>query len=311
MLKIIKIIARRFFHFFGIRVSLIPKQERHEDIIKGKVGNFKIFMNADHAIVKNIAQHPSYCANLPRLTQTVIAKYRNMSLVDVGANIGDSVALIRTQVYCPIICIEGDLEYFSLLKKNLKQFKDVLALNDYLGEKDSLIDAETNKRDGTLRIQGTEPVIGNTDTLAIKTLDSIVQTHQQKFAHAKVLKIDTDGYDLKIIRGSVDFLRQNKPVLFFEYDRAFLDTLNDDGLSIFETLGKIGYQSILFYDNYGRFLISLDIEQIKKVEQLDAYISKREGSFPYYDLCIFHKDDENIARNLISTEMIINKKSYK
>lgn len=309
LIKTSKKIIHRALRLFGIQVSIIPRQVRHKDIILGKVGDFNLLMNADHSIVRTIALYPSYCANLPRLAQIVKEKYQDMSLIDVGANIGDGIALIRTKVHCPIVCIEGDRGYFELLQKNIEQFKDVSIFNEFLGEKESNVSVEIIKDAGTLRIQDTEYTAekASGDVLAITTLDSLARTQQQRFSSAKILKIDTDGYDLKIIRGAKEFIKKNKPVLFFEYDRVYLDEVNDDGLSIFNFFKEAGYHSILFYDNYGRFLVSTSIEQLAEIEQLDAYISGKKGHFQYYDLCVFHKEDTDIAQRLIEAEVSINR----
>lgn len=308
MKDIAKKMVQKFFNFFGVQISLIPKPKKHHKIITGKVGNYNILMNADHTIVKYRDQYPSYSVNLPRLAQYVIKKYPEMSIIDVGANIGDGVALVRTQVHCPIICIEGDPEYFALLKKNLHQFKETDAFNVFLGEKESRARIKTAKQGGTLQIKNPDQIsaTANGAVLEMTTIDSLAQAQQQKFSCAKILKIDTDGYDLKIIRGSIDLLKRNKPILFFEYDRSYLDALSDKGLSIFNSLKELGYQSALFYDNFGRFLISTNLEELKKITQLDAYISGRKGAFPYYDLCVFHKTDNDIADQLINAEIAIN-----
>lgn len=307
--KIIKNLIQRIFNFFGFQISYLPRPRRHDEIITGRVGDFDLLMNADHTIVEYRAQYPSYSANLPRLAQYVIKKYPEMSIIDAGANIGDSVALVRTQVYCPIICIEGDPEYFSLLEKNLQQFKEADAFNVFLGEKESHTRVETAKRGGTLQIQDSSQTSMeiNDTVLKITTIDSLAQKQQQKFSNIKILKIDTDGYDLKIIRGSIHLLKQSKPVLFFEYDRSYLDALNDKDLSIFNALKELGYDSALFYDNFGRFLISTSLDRLEEIAQLDAYISQKKGAFPYYDLCVFHKTDDDIARWLINAELAINK----
>ena len=45
------------------------------------------------------------------------------------------------------------------------------------------------------------------------------------------------------------------------------------------------------------------IEDTESIKQLYAYISKREGAFEYYDLCIFHKNDAGLLRDVINSEM--------
>ncbi len=62
---------------------------------------------------------------------------------------------------------------------------------------------------------------GKGNNVIFKKLESIVMEYPQ-FIHTKMVKIDTDGYDLIILRGGLKYLETSKPVLFFEYDPYFL-----------------------------------------------------------------------------------------
>ena len=49
------------------------------------------------------------------------------------------------------------------------------------------------------------------------------------------IKIDTDGFDFKVLRGANNTLKTYKPVIFFEWDKIHLQAQNEDFLSIFPT----------------------------------------------------------------------------
>ena len=94
--------------------------------------------------------------------------------------------------------------------------------------------------------------------------------------------------------------------MFFEYDREFLDKQNESGIDVIETLFSIGYKKILFYDNYGRFILSLTSENITSIRQLHDYIKGYKAPFEFYDICLFHESDDQLADSFISKENSIN-----
>lgn len=57
---------------------------------------------------------------------------RGICLIDVGANVGDSLAHFRRFSNAPVICIEPSPEFFAILEKNSQQFRDVTLINKLL-----------------------------------------------------------------------------------------------------------------------------------------------------------------------------------
>lgn len=296
-----KKIIKKTFLFFGIQISKTPVYKKicGNKFIKTKVGNFKIKLNATHNLPKILKKWPNYSSNLPRMASVTLKKYPDLSLIDIGANIGDTVALLRSKDYFPIICIEGDGDFFNLLNQNTQQFKEVFIFKYFLGDKSEAIDGIMEQKNGTAKI------IKSDNKIKLITLDKFLKNHPD-FQSAKILKIDTDGYDLKIINGGLNYIKQTKPILFFEYDEVYFSNVGDDGLSTLKNLEKIGYSKILFYDNYGRFLISSKLNNHEQIKQLHIYIKNKAGAFPYYDLCIFHTKDDDIAINFIKDEIKFN-----
>ena len=203
---------KSFLSIFGIRISSIPKKMSESDEpVFGQVGNFKMLLTKTHALPGHLKHFPLYSSNLPRLVLTVKEKYSNLILIDVGANIGDTVALTRSISSCPIVCIEGDDLYFNILKKNIAQFNEVVAYQYFLGETDKTISGKTERDVGTLKITPSTDPDPEKD-LQILTLDTFLSLHSN-YKTAKLLKIDTDGFDLMILRGGKNIFR--RPNLFY------------------------------------------------------------------------------------------------
>ncbi len=266
-----------------------------------QIGSFQMLINNDHALPYYLKFLPHYSKNFPRIAGHVNKKHSDLVILDIGANIGDTVALVRSEINCPIICIEGDSYFFSILKKNIEQFIQVIPFQIFLGDSSKTITGKTECNRGTLKITE-KNTVENSEKIEITTLDNFFFQHKD-INKAKLLKIDTDGYDLKIIRGGLKYINETKPIIFFEYDTTLLSEANDDGLSTLDLLDKIGYSSALFYDNYGRLILSTTLQNKEQVEQMHNYIKKGNGAFPYFDICLFHKIDTNLAEEVIRNEM--------
>lgn len=263
-----------------------------------KVGKFSLLANYEHPIEDYLTEHKYYSRNLPRIAKYLESKYSAYSIIDVGANIGDSIALFRSQDVNQVIhAVEGDPVYIALLTHNLSLFKNVEVYKTFLGEESKEENIIIDNLRGTANISTGSGVF----TKVLK-LDDLVSRH--KIEHVKLLKTDTDGFDFKILRGAFDVIKRDKPVLFFEYDAAYLKQQNDSGLKIFEDFIEMGYNKALYYDNYGKFLLSTEISNAQLLKQLYAYINRKaDCAFPYYDVCIFHQDDNELAEYCIEREM--------
>ena len=303
----IKNTVKKLFGKLGLQVSRTSKTSyNHNEIITSRIGDYNMLLNKRHALPNVLKKFPYYSTNLPRLASKVKEKYTDLLLIDVGANIGDTVALNRSKTHFPIVCIEGDDFYFSILKKNITQFKNVEAFHFFLGEKNNIITGRKEIDNGTLKI------VTNNDnensTISIITLDNFLQMNP-KFKSAKILKTDTDGFDLRIIRGGLDYIQKTKPVLFFEYDRTMLEGIQENGIDTLNLLENMGYETAMFYDNFGRFLLSTELANKQLISQLHYYIKDNVSSFPYYDIALFHQQDKDIANKFIEDEIAFFKKS--
>ena len=153
----------------------------------------------------------------------------NSVVVDVGANIGYytlQMALKTNKVYA----IEPDKECFEILKKNVKEnnLKNVVLINKAASdkkEKKFLVRDEKNQ--GNSKIQSTpnpsfnkEGDTNKRDLIMAETLDNIL-INEQKIS---LIKIDTQGFEPKVIEGARKIIKRDEPTLFLEYSPSeYLD----------------------------------------------------------------------------------------
>ncbi len=272
----------------------------YDPLINYPIKGHQIKLPLSHALPLVLQYYPDYANNLARLANCVYAKYPDLKIIDIGANIGDSVFIIRNKVSCPILCIEGDPIFFKILQTNTATCENVVITQAFIGEEDIHTNKELVIVSGTAHFTDSN----NTNT-EFRKLSSIL-TENPQFALAKLLKIDTDGFDLAIIRGSADFIQIAKPILFFEYDPFFLKNQQEDGVSIFPFLQNLGYHSIVIYDNFGRYLISLPLTETKQIADMHGYLLNRMGDY-YYDICAVQAADLKIIQQLREIELSLTK----
>lgn len=300
----IKSLIKRILASFGIGVNLIPMRPlfRQQALKTIKIGKFDLRLNRNHTLGFNIKHYPLYNQNLPRLVAFLEQTFPGLSVIDIGANVGDTTLFIKNKADVPVICIEGNEFYSGLLKENTKSFDNVTVIRAFLSDKAGVFNARFQFDKGTMSVyqktEGTE--------VAMVSLDDIINQHPALFSEVRVLKTDTDGYDMKIIRGAWNFLRTKSPVLFLEYDRVYLKAQGENGIDTLRQLADIGYYRIFFYDNYGRFITMLTMDCMAAIESLHEYIEGYHAPFAFYDLCIFHRRDDQVAMAFYKAEHEIN-----
>jgi FkbM family methyltransferase len=290
-----KELIRKIFNKAGYD---IVKTNLHSDSRAGKsvavqVGDFTVYMPGNNPHISTYKYRPNANNLLGILAAYVAPKYPDMSLIDIGANVGDTVAVVKTNIDIPVIGIEGDPVSFQYLERNTKQFKNITAIKEFLGEKRETMQVTLEKTGWNTTLIPTEK---KGQEVSLKTLDEVLTEYKVSENNIKVLKIDTEGFDTIILRGANDLLSKHKPVLFFEYNRANMDAIHEDGLSTLLSLEKYGYHSVIFFDNYGRYMITIPINQYDLIKQLHYYSEDEVSQVGYFDLCLFHEQDKDIAQ---------------
>jgi FkbM family methyltransferase len=273
---------------------------KRDPLIQRSFWGITLSMPFSHQLPNILRHFPNYAVNLGRLARYVMDKYPDLRVIDVGANIGDSVAVIRQHGEAPALCLEGDPAYFEILTANLSALRHTRAKQCFVGEIAGTDSMQLEHHSGSAALAPSKD-----GSVAVQRLPDVLK-EETEFLRAKLLKIDTDGYDGKILRGAESYLRSARPVIFFEYDPDMLARQGDDGLSIFGYLGGLGYDGVLIYDNFGDFLLSTNIRETRLLAEIDLYFSGRK-SLQYCDVAVVHSDDRDLFDRMRERELEFSK----
>lgn len=150
-------------------------------------------------------------------------------LLDVGANIGlISIPFVKaTSGPSPrAIAVEAVPDNVRALRNNvsLNELTSQLtvvpvALGDEPGWKDIQVEGDLQAGEGT----GTANILADgslhpcvRQKIQLQTLDELASAGTVANG-CSVIKIDTDGYDLKVLQGGTQFLQRERPMIFGEY----------------------------------------------------------------------------------------------
>lgn len=265
MIKIRSILLKIYKIFF----SLSYKIKRFLRIFfkidqKMSIGNKKLLMPPEHNLSWYNFIYKEYDKYLPVLVSKISA---NSSVIDIGANIGDTVyRMLNSNPNLKYYCIEADDYFYGYLEKNKNLLNEnlkerVILINELVGEN---IKGVLHKSEG-----GTATLIENENGIKSKTLDQIIDEY--KIENIKLIKSDIDGYDYNALNSGMIEIENNKPDLFFEC--ATLQKNSHEGfVSIVKKLEKIGYKNWSLLDNYGTVIF----ESRKCIDVLN-FLDRRKG----------------------------------
>jgi FkbM family methyltransferase len=260
------------------------------------VGGLSIRLPKGSPIPDYKARFRLYDVALNEIAAIIGTKYPRFRAIDIGANVGDTAALIRQHTGAELLCIEGDSVLVPILKQNLAAYGNAISFEpSFVGPEGAVIDPkgidDLGRNACIVEASGTE------GSITTRGLTEILLDHP-KFADSKLLKIDTEGCDFEILRQAAEILRKAKPVIFFEYDPHFRPNDPDAGLRTLSHLTNLGYSTFLYYDNFGNLLARVSSAQSDLFRHFHSYLAsnRKFGTAVYYfDICAFHDTDGDLA----------------
>ncbi len=298
-----KKIIRKFLNLFGYDFT---KVNMHSADKAGKtaavqVGNYKILIPGNNAQISLYKYDPDANSQMARLAKLVFTKYPNSTMTDIGANVGDTIAVVRSQTAIPVIAIEGDGFSYSFLQKNTIQFKDVFLISEFLGEEKKEVKVTIEKEGWNNTII---PSSDGANVIKLKTLDDVITEYKLDNRDIKLLKIDTEGFDTIILRGCKKTILSHHPVLYFEYNGENMNKIGENGLDTVMQLKDYGYSIIYIFDCVNNLLQATTLDNFDTIKQLHEYAHKRNTMIPYFDICVFHTEDTALANDFLTAEKL-------
>lgn len=245
-----------------LREIRFKKIIRIKKLIDLKIGNISIKVPKGHPLLERIESQPHRNLELGISTKFFSQKYPNKTILDIGANIGDTAAMISSYSNNPIILVEPSEIFYSILEKNLDSLPNVKKV-----EKVLIADEVLTK--GTLIHQGGTAYFSEKydfdNTIPSKKISDVADNN------TKFVKIDTDGFDFLIINSSIEWLSTIMPILYFENQINSEHSLNEANQT-FTNLYSIGYKYFIVWDDPGFHILST--EDISYIYQLNYYLYK-------------------------------------
>jgi FkbM family methyltransferase len=268
------------------------------------VGRTRLLLPADHALDRYQAKWKRHDRALGEIARLVWRKYPGCAAVDIGANVGDSAALINAYQDMPTLCIEGGEAFLPYLNENERRIGPHIAVEAaFVGASESAnVYAVQSTEAGTAKL-----VAGGTGSagIQVKSLESLL-AGTPGFSRPRLLKIDTDGFDFQIIMTSAALLSRIKPVLYYEYAPFEQPNGVADGIGSFQTLLQAGYRHFIVYDNFGHYLIHLGMDDAAKFVDLNGFLCSNQVngmSVPYLDIGAFAEEDQDLCMALREFEL--------
>jgi FkbM family methyltransferase len=290
---------RKILGYFGYDFIKVKRTPIYKKEHKVQVGNYSLTMPAINPLINVYRDKEDFASEIGRIMLCVFEKYPRLGFIDVGANTGDTAAIIKSLKNIPVVSIEGDPFTFSYLKRNADLFSDIQIFNNYLGEKDQSMNISFEKEGWNTTLI---PKEGNGQKVDLITLDTLLGKIPEDLSFFKLLKIDTEGFDTIILRGAFGFISKIKPVIYIEYNRDNMQAIGEDGLTTIFQLEQYGYKKILLFDDRGRYILSTVLSNKQLITDLHNYADGKNGLIYYYNICFFHSDDDDIAEKLIKSE---------
>lgn len=238
---------------------------RQQPTCQVKVGDFVIEVPTSHPSVTARQAQPLRDRAIGIIAAAVEQRHGPATIIDVGANVGDTAAIIASSARRSELVLVEPSDYFAaLLQRNIEQLPNrCRVVRCLVGVADQ----------GELRHWGGTAVFEPRSTGAVgydvKRLDELGA------GDVRLVKIDTDGYDFAIIESHGAWLGETGPALFYEVDCS-TDSLLRQANRALDALERARYEHFAVWDDAGYLLLSTDDKGV--VAQLHEYLhASRRG----------------------------------
>ena len=230
---------------------LIFGDPKSKIIINGKIINLPL----SHQLPIYLNRHPEYDKLIGRLSVFLRNESRPLIFIDVGANVGDTIAQFDPKQNDLVIAIEPNEKFGMYLEMNYGKKENIKIIKSACSSSIDLINLAFDEKKGTASLIRAD----KSASMSTVTIDLITnQFHNIK--NVAIIKIDTDGFDFEVIKGAKSTIKNNSPAILFECDVFKNQNYIDDITITLDLLYSCGYTEFLVYDNYGflvgKYLIS-------------------------------------------------------
>lgn len=183
--------------------------------------------------------HYNKCRMCEPLIANTVLQYINKKsiIVDIGANIGE-MSIYWSKFCKHIYAFEINKETYNMLVSNIKEnnISNVLTYNCGLSDISHEVKLIAHKRGNVLsRISDRGRIHANVETLDTIKINKKID----------LIKIDVEGYEMKVLRGMQKTLQKYHPILVLEICDMYLRRYYSTSEILLDFLNKNGYKKII------------------------------------------------------------------
>jgi FkbM family methyltransferase len=267
-----------------------------DPLVSLQFGRTKIVTRLSHDVVFWSVIHRQMNRNFGRLAAPVVAAHPDSWIIDVGANIGDGIAILRSVgISAHVFAVEGNPKFLRVLEQNKSALEPMTIypnfVSDGRSEKYQLVSFSSSAH---LRPSRDGDVNGS----ALRGLDEIT-AHLPSIS---LLKVDTDGFDFAILRGAAGIIERDRPVIFLEWEPYLIFRAGESIVDFLRIFRNRGYRNVIMWDNLGILVCSISLDDHELFNQLSIYFFGDETR-PFVDLAIYHEKDAELFAKTLGSEM--------
>lgn len=229
------------------------------------IGVRKIQMDKDHALPqmqRELMMYDRFVPFLGTITQKKSGKY----IIDIGANIGDTVMAMWDYTDDKFLCIEPEKIFLNKGKENIETLGEKSRVSF---EKVFITDNVEIKYVSNVYKGGTavkEEIRGdhNKEAIPNKSLDELLTEKGIMSEDIDLIKIDTDGFDADCIISGEDVLKNGQALLYWE-NAVFNYEQYKKYQKAYDLLEESGYTSFFIFDNCGNYMCRANIGALRSI----------------------------------------------
>jgi FkbM family methyltransferase len=209
--------------------------------------------------------------------------FAGATAIDIGANIGNH-SLYFSDYFQQVLSFEPNPRTYKVLQLNAELAKNVLCCNEGISDTNTELLLETcNTNSGRSAITGSDT--GHVRSIRVKALDSVIDETET----VRLIKIDVEGHEEKVLIGAEQTIRRNKPIILFEQHKEDFRDGSTASIDLLKSYGYVNFAVIEdwppllkflpgFFRQKYRSLLRLLIGQTKSLVIKDSI---EAGSYPF------------------------------
>jgi len=255
--------------------------------VKKTVGSTPLWLPPEHLLPIYKHKFRLYDSFLPILANRLP---KNSTVVDVGANIGDSCkSMYCTNSRLKFICVEPDTKFFKYLKFNTRKIPKENLLFHKLLVTESGGSFKLVGRGGTKSMR-----VSNRSSIKTATLDHLCAGLGVN-SQISLIKSDVDGFDFDVLLSGRLVISKKQPLVFAEF--SFVDGSSlGKYLNVVNFLISANYNSAFIFRNTGEFECSVDLNQLEDFLRKSVNSSNLFVGVSYFDIMLSADNFTNIAK---------------